>query len=126
MVLFKLLALPFSLPAAGVKFVFNQLIETAEQEMMDDGPVKEALLELQMKLEEGEIEEEDFAEQEAALFQRLRDIRAYREQRYREMIARMQEQQGEEAAELGELRGPISYQSGSVVIETDLDGDEER
>ena len=32
MVLFKLLGLPFSLPAAGVKFVFNQLIEMAEQE----------------------------------------------------------------------------------------------
>ena len=124
MVLFKLLGLPFSLPAAGVKFVFNQLIETAEQELMDDGPVKEALLELQMKLEEGEIEEDEFAEQELLLFQRLREIRAYREQKFREMVARMQEEQEEE---VGELRGPISYQAGSVVIETDLDGqDEER
>jgi hypothetical protein len=122
-VLFKLLGLPFSLPAAGVKFVFNQLIETAEQEMMDDGPVKEALLELQMKLEEGEIEEDDFAEQELALFQRLREIRAYREQKFREMIARQQEEQEEE---VGDLRGPISYQAGSVVIETDLESDEER
>ena len=122
MVLFKLLGLPFSLPAAGVKFVFNQLIETAEQELMDDGPVKEALLELQMKLEEGEIDEEEFAEQEAVLFQRLREIRAYREQKFREMIAQMQEEQEEEA---GDLRGPISYQAGSVVIETDLDHDEE-
>ena len=123
MVLFKLLGLPFSLPAAGVKFVFNQLIETAEQEMMDDGPVKEALLELQMKLEEGEISDEDFAEQELLLFQRLREIRAYREQKFREMIARAQEEQEED---VGELRGPISYQAGSVVIETDLEGDEER
>jgi hypothetical protein len=123
MVLFKLLGLPFSLPAAGVKFVFNQLIETAEQEMMDDGPVKEALLELQMRLEEGEIEEAEFAEQELVLFQRLREIRAYREQKFREMIARAQEEQDEEA---GDLRGPISYQAGSVVIETDLDDDEER
>ena len=123
MVLFKLLGLPFSLPAAGVKFVFNQLIETAEQEMMDDGPVKEALLELQMKLEEGEISEEVFAETELVLFQRLREIRAYREQKFREMIARMQEEQ---EGEVGELRGPISYQAGSVVIETDLDHDEER
>jgi hypothetical protein len=123
MVLFKLLGLPFSLPAAGVKFVFNQLIETAEQEMMDDGPVKEALLELQMRLEEGEIDEEEFAEHELVLFQRLREIRAYREQKFREMVARMQEEQEEG---VGELRGPISYQAGSVVIETDLDHDEER
>jgi hypothetical protein len=118
LVLFKLLGLPFSLPAAGMRFVFNTLLETAEQEMMDDGPVKEALLELQMKLEEGEIDEDSFAEQEAGLFQRLREIRAYREARFREMIAQAQEE--------AEERGPISYRSGSVVIETELDADEER
>jgi hypothetical protein len=123
MVLFKLLGLPFTLPTAGVKFVFKQLIDTAEQEMMDDGPVKEALLELQMKLEEGEIEEGDFAEQEAALFMRLREIRAYREQKFREMIAQQQEDQD---ADVGELRGPISYRSGSAVVQSDLDADEEQ
>src|SRR5215212_9885111 len=85
--LFKLLGLPFSVPAAGVRFVFNTLIETAEAELLDDGPVKEELLLLQMQLEEGEIEEDEFAEREAVLFQRLRDIRAYREQKYMEQMA---------------------------------------
>jgi hypothetical protein len=114
--LFKLLGLPFWLPAAGIKFVFNQLLETAEQEMMDDTPVKEALLELQMKLEEGELSEEEFAEQEAVLFQRLREIRAYREAKMRGMLS-------EGAAEPS---GPIEYRSGSGVVESDLDDEEER
>jgi hypothetical protein len=86
-VLFKLLGLPFSVPAAGVRFVFTTLVETAEAELMDDGPVKEALLLLQMELEEGEIEEDEFAEREAVLFQRLREIRAYREQKYLDQLA---------------------------------------
>jgi len=86
-VLFKLLGLPFSVPAAGVRFVFNTLVETAEAELLDDGPVKEELLLLQMRLEEGELEEDEFAAQEAVLFQRLREIRAYREQKYLEQLA---------------------------------------
>lgn len=115
--LFKLLGLPFTLPAAGVRFVFNQLIETAEAELLDDAPVKEALLELQLRLEEGEVSDEEFAEQEALLFQRLREIRAYRQARQRELLS-------QEPAE--ESAGPISYRSGSVVVESDLDEEPER
>jgi hypothetical protein len=113
--LLKLLGLPFTLPAAGMRFVFDKLIETAEQEMLDDTPVKEALLELQMRLEEGELSEEEFAEQEAVLFQRLREIRAYREARLRAMLDQ------DEAPS-----GPIEYRRGSVVVESELDEEEER
>jgi hypothetical protein len=111
-VLLKLLGLPFSLPAAGMRFVFDKLIETAEQEMTDDTPVKEALLELQLKLEEGELSEEEFAAQEAVLFERLREIRAYREARLREQLA-----DGDAPA------GPIEYRRGRIVVESDLDED---
>src|SRR5262245_3885209 len=113
--LLKLLGLPFSLPVAGLRFVFNQLLETAEREMMDDAPVKEALLELQLRLEEGELSEEEFAEQEAVLFERLGEIRAYRDARLREMLSQDAE----------ESRGPIEYRPGSVVVESDLDQDGE-
>lgn len=92
--LFKLLGLPFSVPAAGLKFVFNTLVETAEAEMTDDGPVKEALLELQLQLEEGEIAEDEYAAREAVLFQRLREIRAYRDARVQEQLAALRAQQG--------------------------------
>ena len=92
--LFKLLALPVSLPAAGIKFCFQQLINTAEKELTDDEPVKEQLLLLTMKLEEGEISEEEFAEHEAVLHRRLREIRQYREQKMKEQLAARAAAQG--------------------------------
>ena len=113
--LFKLLGLPFSIPAAGMKFVFNTLVETAEAELMDDGPVKEALLELQLQLEEGEIEEDEYTEHEAVLFQRLREIRAYREAKVQEQIAAMRAQAGLDESDEGQRR---------VVIEANLGDDE--
>ena len=84
--LFKLLALPISLPAAGIKFCFQQVLNTAEKELTDDEPVKEALLLLTLKLEEGEIGEEEFAREEAALHARLREIKVYREQKMKEVL----------------------------------------
>jgi hypothetical protein len=56
---------------------------------MDPAPVKEALLNLQLQLEEAEITEEEYVEHEAVLMRRLREIRAYREQRAQEELARL-------------------------------------
>ena len=78
MVLFKLLGLPVTLPAAGMKFVFEKVAELADQELNDPETIKEQLLLLQMQLEEGEIDEDAYAEQEAVLFQRLRELRERR------------------------------------------------
>jgi hypothetical protein len=75
-VLFKLLGAPLGLPLAGVKFVFRQLADLADQELNDEGVVREQYLLLQVRLEEGDIDEEEYAEQEAALLARLREIKA--------------------------------------------------
>jgi hypothetical protein len=88
--LFKLLALPLTLPAAGIKFCFQQVLNTAERELTDDEPVKEALLLLTLKLEEGEIGEDEFKREEAILHARLREIRAYRGQKMKELAAQRQ------------------------------------
>ena len=85
--LLKLLGLPLSLPVAGLRFCLNQVLEAAEAELGDDAPVKQALLELQLRLEEGEIGEAEYLEEEAALMQRLREVRAYRRARQREQAA---------------------------------------
>jgi hypothetical protein len=82
--LLKLLSLPISLPIAGVRFCLDQVLEMAEAELMDDSAVREELLLLQLQLEEGEITEEEYVEHEAVLMQRLREIRAYREELQRE------------------------------------------
>ena len=101
--LFKLLALPVSLPAAGIKFCFQQVLNAAEAELMDPAPVKEALLNLQLQLEEGEITEDEYVEGEAALMRRLREIRAYREQKAQEQLTKLAAQRGRPA----EPQGPI-------------------
>ena len=59
----------------GVRFVLNSLSEVVEAELDDGERVKEELLELQMRLEVGEITDEEFAEAERGIMERLRRIR---------------------------------------------------
>jgi Gas vesicle protein G len=87
--LFKLLGLPVTLPAAGIKFCLQQVLNAAEAELGDPAPVKEELLNLQLQLEEGEITEEEYVEREAVLMRRLREIRAYRQRKAQEQRDRM-------------------------------------
>jgi hypothetical protein len=75
-VLFKLLTAPISLPMAGMKFVFQQVADLADLELNDEGTVREQLLLLQVQLEEGDIEKDEFVEREAELLARLREIKA--------------------------------------------------
>ena len=55
----KLLTLPYSLPAAGIRYCFNKVREVAEQEMTDDSSVREELLLLNLRYDDGEIDEAD-------------------------------------------------------------------
>ena len=84
-----LLMLPLKGPIAGIKWVMRTIQQMADEELMNDQPWKERLIELQMMLELGEISEEDYTREEATVFQALRDIRARRE-------AQAQAQQDEE------------------------------
>jgi hypothetical protein len=74
--LFKLLGAPFTLPGAGMKFIFNQIAELADQELDDESLLREDLLLLQVQFEEGDIDDDEYAEREAALMVRLREIKA--------------------------------------------------
>ena len=65
-----LLGLPFS----GFSFVLRTLQRVAEEQYTDDAPIKEQLLELQLKLESGELSEEEYVVQEAAIIRQLREI----------------------------------------------------
>ena len=84
MILFKLLALPITAPAAGIRFCIEKVVEYAEHELTDEEPVREQLLELQIELEDGRITEEEYVERETVLLARLREIREQRQQRARE------------------------------------------
>jgi hypothetical protein len=75
-----ILLLPLRLPVAGFNWVLRQVQTMADHELMNDQLWKERLIELQMRLELGEIGEEEFAAEEKIVFERLREIRMRREE----------------------------------------------
>jgi hypothetical protein len=102
MILFKLLALPITAPVAGVRYCIEKVVEYAEHELNDDEPVREQLLELQIELEDGRVTEDEYAEREAVLLARLREIRERRRQ---------------EALDAQETSAPADGEKRTVVIE---------
>lgn len=68
-----------SLIMGGIRFVLNQVATAVDNEMNDEGGLREQLLAAQMQLELGEIEEDDFVAIESAVMARLREIREARE-----------------------------------------------
>ena len=75
----KLLFFPVTGPVAGIRWSLKQVMQVAEEELTDDAPVKQDLMELQMKLELGDITDDEYVEQEAVLMARLREVRAWKE-----------------------------------------------
>jgi len=63
-----------------VHWVAKKIAETAEQEEMDEGKLQGDLLELQMRYELGEINDEEYAEQETAILDKLSAIRRAKEE----------------------------------------------
>jgi Gas vesicle protein G len=59
----------------GVKFVLGKVAAAVEAELNDDSHLREELLAAQMRLELGEITDEEFAVFEADVLVRLREIR---------------------------------------------------
>ena len=73
--LHRLLTLPVSMPLTGFKFILDQIGQMAERELFDVERIREDLLLLQLRLEEGEISEEEYVAQEAEILARLRAAR---------------------------------------------------
>lgn len=89
-----ILLFPLKGPISGIKWVMRTIQKMADEELLNDQPWKERLIELQMRLEVGEISEEDYVVEEAAVFQALRDIRARREEIARQIAAEREEEDG--------------------------------
>jgi len=75
----KLLFFPVAGPVAGIRWTLGQVQRVAEQELTDDTKIKADLMELQLRLELGEIDEAEYAKAEAVLMQQLREVREWRE-----------------------------------------------
>ena len=75
----KLIFFPVAGPVAGIRWTLGQVQKVAEKELTDDSKIKADLMELQLRLELGEIDEVEYAKAEAVLMQQLRDVREWRE-----------------------------------------------
>ena len=64
-----------SLLIGGLRFVLDKIVAAAEAESQDDTSLRELLLEAQMRLELGEITDEEFAEIERDVIARIREIK---------------------------------------------------
>ncbi len=92
-------------PITGFKFILSTVQRIAEEQYTDDAPVKERLLELQVLLDSGEINEEQYVEREAEILAELRAI----ENRKRE-LAGVAPEEGR-----GPLSGKVAEGSGASV-----------
>jgi len=89
-----LLLLPLRIPVSGFNWIMKQIQTMVDDELLNDQPWKERLIELQMMLEVGDITEEEYGREEAQVFTALRDIRARKEEIARQMAAERGDDEG--------------------------------
>ena len=75
----NILLFPITGPIAGIRWSLNNVRRVVEEELTDDTPVTQDLMELNMLLELGDIDDEEYVRREAALMARLREVRDWRE-----------------------------------------------
>lgn len=90
------------MPIDGIKFVFRTIQKTAEEQYLDDAPLKEALLELQVQFDNGDVSEEEYSERQAEILRALREV----QNRRMEMAGAPPEE------ERGPLTGKVAEGSG--------------
>src|SRR5215470_3851261 len=64
-----------SLLIGSLRFVLDKVVQAAEAEMQDESALREQLLEAQMRLELGEISDDEFAEIERDVLARTRELK---------------------------------------------------
>ena len=75
----KLLFFPVTGPVAGIRWTLGKVQHVVEEQLIDDTPIKQELMELQMLVELGELDDAEYIRREAALMLRLREVREWRE-----------------------------------------------
>lgn len=74
----EILLLPVTGPLRGLLFICQQIKEQVDAEQLDESVVENELLDLGLLRDLGQVSEEEYLPQEAALLQRLNAIRAYK------------------------------------------------
>src|SRR5687767_4158931 len=75
----NILFFPVTGPVAGIRWSLRKVQQVVDEELTDDSTIKQELMELQMQLELGDIDDDEFVRREAVLMARLREVREWRE-----------------------------------------------
>lgn len=75
----NILFFPVTGPVAGIRWSLRKVAQVVDEELTDDSSIKQELMELQMLLELGDIDDAEYVRREADLMARLREVRAWRE-----------------------------------------------
>src|SRR3954469_18874235 len=75
----NILLAPFLGPIYGTRWTLDKVDRVVREELTDDTPIKEDLMNLQLKLETGEIDDAEYLRREAEVMQQLRSVREWRE-----------------------------------------------
>ena len=67
-------------PLKGMIWIAEKIKDVAEQELLDEGTIKQKLVELQYQFELDQIKEKEYLEREKTLLKQLEKIRKYREE----------------------------------------------
>jgi hypothetical protein len=79
-ILKHLLFWPVTGPMFLTEFAFDKVQGVVREELTDDTRIKAELMELQLMLELGDIDDDEYVVREAAVMAQLRDIRHWREE----------------------------------------------
>jgi hypothetical protein len=75
----NILLAPFLGPVWGTKWTLDKVDRVVREQLTDDTPIKEDLMALQLQLETGEIDDDEYVRHEAEIMKRLREVREWRE-----------------------------------------------
>lgn len=128
-----LLFWPVTGPLFLTEFSLGKVEGVVREQLTDESAVKAELLELQLRLELGEVDDAQYARQEAALMERLREVREWRERFGMGVAGGLVRVAGSEQVEAGagtqegstspgQAPPPVA-DPGSATVEIDLDWD---
>ena len=109
-----------SLLVSGLRWVLDTVATAADAEMNDDTVLREELLAAEMHREMGEISDDEFAEIEADLLARIREIKERREGGSGPIAFGQGDEEGApevqvEATVSGDFHEPVAAESGTVI-----------
>lgn len=118
-----LLFWPVTGPLFLTRFSLDKVQGVVRDEITDDSAIKAELMELNLQLELGDIDEDEYVRREAELMDRLRDVRRWREEFGMGVAGGPVRVQRSEGAERDEEPGSKPEPPGPGGAEIELDWD---